>query len=79
MLFNGHINAEKGVVTYVGMSGRIAKQAAKGNGKPFVDATKLIEAWGIPVRSGVRTVSEHWETRSDFAVHDASFTVRSRR
>jgi len=79
MLFNGHINARNGVITYVGMSGRIAKQAADPDGKPFVDATALIKAWGIKVNPGVTTQSEHYGTSRDFLVHGDTFTVRSRR
>ncbi|MFT3710588.1 MAG: hypothetical protein QM817_23435 [Archangium sp.] len=56
MLFNGHIHMEKGVVTYVGMSGRLCKQQA--DGMKFADPIKIIEAWGFKMAPGLKVTNE---------------------
>ena len=57
MLFNGHLHMEKGVVTYVGMSGRLCKQLSKGEAT-FVDPVELIKAWGFQVAPGLKVTPE---------------------
>ena len=57
MLFNGHLHMEKGVVTYVGMSGRLCKLQEKGEAK-FVDPVKLLEAWGFKMAPGLKVTNE---------------------
>jgi ElaB/YqjD/DUF883 family membrane-anchored ribosome-binding protein len=57
MLFNGHLHMENGVVTYVGMSGRLCKQQAKGEAK-FVDPVEIIKAWGFQVAPGLKVTQE---------------------
>lgn len=56
MLFNGHIHMEKGVVTYVGMSGRLGK--LKEDGAKFVDPVALLKAWGFQVTPGLTVTQE---------------------
>ncbi len=56
MLFNGHIHMDKGVVTYVGMSGRLCKQQA--DGMKFVDAVEVIKAWGFKTAPGLKVTNE---------------------
>ncbi|MBL8911337.1 MAG: hypothetical protein JNM17_11650 [Archangium sp.] len=56
ILFNGHIHMEKGVVTYVGMSGRLCKQQA--DGMKFADPIKIIEAWGFKMAPGLKVTNE---------------------
>lgn len=46
LLFNGHIEMRGGVVTSIGLSGRLQKLAADGDAK-FVNPVKLLEAWGF--------------------------------
>lgn len=46
MLFNGHIEMRGGVITSIGMSGRIHKAAAKAEHK-FIDPIPLLKAWGF--------------------------------
>lgn len=46
LLFNGHIEMRGGVVTSIGLSGRLQKLAAEGDAK-FVNPVKLLEAWGF--------------------------------
>ena len=46
MLFNGHISVNDGVVTSIGMSGRIHKLATEGDAK-FVNPIPILEAWGF--------------------------------
>jgi len=58
MLWNGHIRVVKGVVTYIGTSGRIAKRAAEGKDR-FIDPVALLKAWGFEVAPGLRVTSEH--------------------
>ena len=48
MLFNGHIEMRHGVITSIGMSGRIHKLAARGEHK-FIDPVPLLKAWGFQV------------------------------
>jgi hypothetical protein len=56
MLFNGHIHMEKGVVTYVGLSGRLCKLQEEGT--KFVDPIALIKAWGFPMAPGLKVTNE---------------------
>ncbi len=57
MLFNGHIHMEKGVVTYVGMSGRLCKLQEKGEAK-FVDPVELLKAWGFKMAPNLKVTNE---------------------
>jgi hypothetical protein len=56
MLFNGHIHMEAGVVTYVGMSGRLCKQQA--DGMKFADPIAIIKAWGFKTAPGLTVTNE---------------------
>ena len=56
MLFNGHIHMEAGVVTYVGMSGRLCKQQK--DGMKFVDPMEIIKAWGFKTTPGLKVTNE---------------------
>ena len=56
MLVNGHLHMENGVVTYVGMSGRLCKQQDKG--AKFVDPIALIKAWGFKTAPGLSVTNE---------------------
>jgi hypothetical protein len=56
MLFNGHLHLEGGVVTYVGMSGRLCK--LKERGTDFVDPIAVLEAWGFQVKPGLTVTNE---------------------
>ncbi|MFO0597955.1 MAG: hypothetical protein U0228_21820 [Myxococcaceae bacterium] len=56
MLFNGHIHMEAGVVTYVGMSGRLCKQQA--DGMKFADPIAIIKAWGFKTAPGLAVTNE---------------------
>ncbi|HEY1086504.1 MAG TPA: hypothetical protein VGE37_02375, partial [Archangium sp.] len=56
MLFNGHIHMDKGVVTYVGMSGRLCKQQE--NGMKFADPIEIIKAWGFKTAPGLKVTNE---------------------
>ncbi|MFZ5443837.1 MAG: hypothetical protein ACOZQL_27785 [Myxococcota bacterium] len=56
MLFNGHLHMEAGVVTYVGMSGRLCKQQA--DGMKFVDPIAIIKAWGFKTAPGLTVTNE---------------------
>lgn len=57
MLFNGHLEMKAGVVTYVGMSGRLCKMQEKGEAK-FVDAVELLKAWGFKTAPGLKVTNE---------------------
>jgi hypothetical protein len=57
MLMNGHLNMQAGVVTYVGMSGRLCKLAEKGDAK-FVDPIELLKAWGFKTAPGLKVTNE---------------------
>ena len=57
MLFNGHIRVQAGVITYVGMSGRLSKLAAKGEHK-FVDPIPLLKAQGFKMAPGLQVTFE---------------------
>jgi hypothetical protein len=57
MLFNGHIHMDKGVVTYVGMSGRLGKLQEKGEAK-FVDPVEILKAWGFKMAPGLKVTNE---------------------
>jgi hypothetical protein len=56
MLFNGHLHMENGVVTYVGMSGRLCKLQEKGT--KFVDPVELLKAWGFKMTPGLTVTKE---------------------
>lgn len=56
MLFNGHIHMEQGVVTYVGMSGRLCK--LQEDGAKFVDPVALLKAWGFKTSPGLTVTNE---------------------
>lgn len=56
MLFNGHIHMEAGVVTYVGMSGRLCKQQK--DGMKFADPIEIIKAWGFKTAPGLTVTNE---------------------
>lgn len=56
MLFNGHIHMEAGVVTYVGMSGRLCKLQEKGT--TFVDPIALLKAWGFKTSPNLTVTNE---------------------
>jgi hypothetical protein len=53
MLFNGHIGMREGVITSIGMSGRLHKLAANGDAK-FINPLPLLEAWGFEIAPNVR-------------------------
>ena len=57
MLFNGHIEMQNGVVTYIGMSGRLCKLQAKGDAK-FIDPVEVIKAWGFKTAPGLKVTNE---------------------
>ncbi len=57
MLFNGHLHMEAGVVTYVGLSGRLCKMQAKKEAS-FVDAVALLKAWGFKTAPGLTVTNE---------------------
>lgn len=57
MLFNGHLHMEQGVVTYIGMSGRLCKLQDRGEAK-FVDPVELVKAWGFKTAPGLRVTNE---------------------
>ncbi len=57
MLFNGHLEMKAGVVTYVGMSGRLGKLQDKGEAK-FVDPIELLKAWGFKLAPGLTVTRE---------------------
>ena len=52
-LFNGHITMSGGVVTSIGLSGRLQKLAADGDAK-LVDPVPLLEAWGFKMAPGLK-------------------------
>ena len=56
MVFNGHLHMENGVVTYVGMSGRLCKLQDKG--AKFVDPIQLLKAWGFKMAPGLAVTNE---------------------
>lgn len=56
MLFNGHLHMDNGVVTYVGMSGRLCKLQEKGS--KFVDPVELLKAWGFKIAPGLTVTNE---------------------
>lgn len=56
MLFNGHLHMEQGVVTYVGMSGRLCK--LQQDGAIFVDPVKVLKAWGFKLAPGLAVTNE---------------------
>jgi hypothetical protein len=56
MLFNGHLHMENGVVTYVGMSGRLCKQQA--DGAKFVNPVDILKAWGFQLAPGLKVTNE---------------------
>lgn len=56
MLFNGHIRMEAGVITYMGMSGRLCKQ--QNDGTKFVDPVEIAKAWGFKTAPGLKVTNE---------------------
>ncbi|MDP3504228.1 MAG: hypothetical protein Q8S33_28070 [Myxococcales bacterium] len=56
MVFNGHLHMDNGVVTYVGMSGRLCKLQEKGT--KFVDPIALLKAWGFKMAPGLTVTNE---------------------
>jgi hypothetical protein len=68
MLFNGHIEMRGGVVTSIGMSGRLQKLAADGDAK-VVDAVKLLEAWGFKMSPNLKV---HMEGSGDVKIDAAT-------
>lgn len=62
MLWNGHLRVEKGVVTYIGTSGHIAKRAAEGKER-YIDPVPLLKAWGFELAPGLQVTSEHGSAR----------------
>jgi hypothetical protein len=56
MLFNGHLHMENGVVTDVGMSGRLGK--LKEGGMKFVDPIAILKAWGFTLAPGLTVTQE---------------------
>jgi hypothetical protein len=58
MLFNGHLRMENGVVTYVGMSGRLCRLMRNRNGVRFIDPIELLKAHGFELRPGLRLTAE---------------------
>ncbi|MGQ0506983.1 MAG: hypothetical protein ACT4TC_16860 [Myxococcaceae bacterium] len=56
MLINGHLNMEKGVVNYVGISGRLSKLAR--NGERFIDPVEVLKAWGFKTAPGLQATYE---------------------
>ncbi|MEW5848785.1 MAG: hypothetical protein AB2A00_08220 [Myxococcota bacterium] len=61
MLFNGHIEVRNGVVTSIGMSGRLQKLAADGDAK-FMDPVPLLKAWGFKMSPDLQV---HFEGSGD--------------
>ncbi len=57
MLANGHIEVRNGVVTSIGISGRVQKLAAEGDAK-FIDPVAVLKAWGFKIAPGVRVQFE---------------------
>lgn len=53
MLFNGHIEVRGGVVTSIGMSGRIQKMAQEGDAR-FLNPVPLLKAWGFEISPNLR-------------------------
>lgn len=56
MLFNGHIHMDQGVVTYVGRSGRLGKNAE--DGMKFADPIEILKAWGFKMAPGLKVTQE---------------------
>lgn len=58
MLFNGHLHLnDAGMVTYVGLSGRLSKLQEKGDAK-FIDPIALLKAWGFQLAPGLTVTRE---------------------
>ncbi|MBI5495416.1 MAG: hypothetical protein HY904_10360 [Deltaproteobacteria bacterium] len=57
MLANGHIEVRGGVVTSIGISGRIQKLAQDGDAK-FLDPVPLLKAWGFKIAPDVKVTFE---------------------
>lgn len=64
LLFNGHIEMQGGVVTSIGLSGRLQKLAAEGDAK-FINPVKLLEAWGFQMSPNLQV---HFEGSGDVKV-----------
>lgn len=57
MLFNGHLEVEGGVVTSIGLSGRLCKLRDRGEAK-FIDPIPLLKAWGFKLAPGLTVRDE---------------------
>ena len=75
MLFNGHIEAQNGVITSIGMSGRIGKKAAR-NQNAFIDPVAVFKAWCFKLAPNLQTRTEHGETANQFRVDQGTGTLR---
>ena len=53
MMFNGHLHMDEGVVTYVGLSGRLGK-----NNDNVIDAVEVLKAWGFKLAPGLTVTQE---------------------
>lgn len=62
LMWNGHIRVNKGVVTYIGTSGMLAKRAGRGQ-DIFLNPVPLLKAWGFKVSDGLSLRSEHSSER----------------
>jgi hypothetical protein len=56
MLFNGHLHMDRGIVTYVGMSGRLCKLAERVT--VFVDPVEILKAWGFSLAPALSVTKE---------------------
>ena len=57
MVFNGHLGMTNGVITYVGMSGRLCKLEDKGDAK-FIDPIPVLLAAGFKLAPGLKVTRE---------------------
>jgi hypothetical protein len=75
LLVNGHITVRNGVVTDVGISGRLHKYANKGK-HSFINPVAILKAWGFKVspRVNVRMEGSHGEVLID----EKTYTVREK-
>ncbi|MBX7098949.1 MAG: hypothetical protein K1X89_14665 [Myxococcaceae bacterium] len=60
MVFNGHIGMTNGVITYVGMSGRLCKLEDRGEAK-FLDVIAFLKAKGFKLAPGLTVTREGGE------------------
>jgi hypothetical protein len=73
LLFNGHIEMRNGVVTSIGLSGRLQKLAAEGEAK-FINPIPLLEAWGFQMAPNLRV---HFEGSGDVKVGADNLIARA--